>query len=256
MNLIISGYGKMGMLLEARALTQRHKITAIVDPRFPGKPGLGAPIYESLSKVMLDSRPVVIDFSTPSAAFNNIAQAVERQLPIVVGTTGWYDRLDEVRTLVTRHNGAVLYAPNFSLGINLFSKIISYAAALINQFEEYDVGGLEAHHNHKADSPSGTAKVLAEEVLRAMPRKKHVVYDKLDRPPEKDELHIASVRVGSVPGTHTIYFDSADDTIEIAHIARSRDALAAGALTAAVWLEQANRAGKRGIFTLEDVVSC
>jgi 4-hydroxy-tetrahydrodipicolinate reductase len=144
--------------------------------------------------------------------------------------------------------------------VNLFYRIAAFAAKLADPFPEYDVGGFEVHHNKKADSPSGTAKTLAETLLAAMTRKTKAVYEMLDRPPRPEELHYASLRVGAMPGVHTLCFDSPADTIEITHTARNREGLASGALRAAQWLLNCPGPGKpagearRGIFTMDDVL--
>jgi 4-hydroxy-tetrahydrodipicolinate reductase len=172
-------------------------------------------------------------------------------VPVVVGTTGWFDRLDEVSYAVEKSGSSVLWASNFSLGVNLFYQIAATAAAAVDPFPDYDVGGFEVHHNKKADSPSGTAKTLVERVLASMVRKKAVVWDTLDRPLAPDEVHFASLRTGAVPGTHVLIIDSPTDTIEIRHTARGRDGFAAGAVLAAEWLIAERR---HGVFTMEDVL--
>jgi 4-hydroxy-tetrahydrodipicolinate reductase len=178
-----------------------------------------------------------------------------------VGTTGWLDQLDDIAREVRGASSSLLWSSNFSLGVNLFYRIAAYAAALADPFAEYDVGGWEAHHNKKADSPSGTARTLVEKVLAAMTRKSAPVYDALDRPPRPEELHYASLRVGSVPGTHTLVFDSSADSIEITHTARSREGFARGAVRAAEWLVDCPGPGKAagrprsGVFTMDDVLA-
>jgi 4-hydroxy-tetrahydrodipicolinate reductase len=183
-----------------------------------------------------------------------------RKLPVVSGTTGWYARLDEVSAAVKAADSALLWASNFSLGVNIFYRIAACAAKAFDPFPEYDVGGMEAHHNKKADSPSGTAKTLVEKVLAVMTRKKRAAWDTLDGPPQADTIHFPSLRVGSVPGVHTLVFDSPADTIEITHTARGREGFAAGALRAAEWLvncpgpgQDAGKA-RTGVFTMEDVL--
>jgi 4-hydroxy-tetrahydrodipicolinate reductase len=156
---------------------------------------------------------------------------------------------------------ALLWAPNFSLGVHLFYRIAWYAARIMDSFDEYDAGGCEFHHNKKADSPSGTAKILVEGVLSRLRRKERAVYHLLERPPAPEELHYPSLRLGSMPGVHSLIFDSSADTIEITHTARNREGLAAGALTAAQWLVncpgpgQAAGQPRRGIFTMDDVLA-
>lgn len=257
MKLILSGYGKMGFHIEEKALETGNTVCAVVDTSSEGKSRCGIPFFKSIADVPPDDAEgsIVVDFTRPDAAVENIITAAGRGLSVLVGTTGWYDRLDEVRKVVAEKKIALLYAANFSIGVNLFYKIVAEAAALFDKFEEFDVGGFEMHHNRKADSPSGTAKTLAGHVLSRMTRKKRVVYDKLNAPPKEDELHFASLRVGGQPGMHGIVFDSGADSIEINHIARSRDAFVSGAMNAAVWLDRKIRSGARGVFTLEDVLN-
>lgn len=254
MNIIISGFGKMGRLIEERARLRGWAVTAIIDPQ-AAQGASNSAVCKDFNALPSNASGVVIDFTSPESAFSNISSAVERGLPIVVGTTGWYEHLSEAVKIIKKQNGAMLYAPNFSLGVNLFYKIIAEATSLMDRFDAYDAGGFEAHHNKKADSPSGTAKNIAKIILKNSSRKKHAVYDKLDRPPFADELHIASLRVGSVPGTHSVIFDSEADSIEIRHTARSREGLVSGALFAAEWLNKRFSAGSRGIFTFEDALA-
>jgi 4-hydroxy-tetrahydrodipicolinate reductase len=159
--------------------------------------------------------------------------------------------MNEVKAAIEANQNALLWSSNFSIGVNLFYRIAWYAAALMNEFPEFDVGGFEAHHNKKIDSPSGTAKILAEGVINRIDRKKKVVWETLNRRPEADELHFPSLRVGSVTGRHSLFFDSAADTIEITHTARNREGFASGAIRAAVWLSESKR---QGIFTLDDML--
>jgi 4-hydroxy-tetrahydrodipicolinate reductase len=146
------------------------------------------------------------------------------------------------------------------LGVNLFYRIAAFAAKLADPFPEYDVGGWEFHHNKKIDSPSGTAKILVEKILAVMTRKKKAVFETLNRPPEPEELHFPSLRLGSIPGVHAVAFDSPADTIEITHTGRNRDGLALGAIRAAEWLVRCVGPGKSaggpraGVFTVDDVM--
>jgi 4-hydroxy-tetrahydrodipicolinate reductase len=254
MNVLLIGYGKMGKLLEARLFEKKHAITAVVDPFAKGGASVsGAEIYPSV-KEFVDAGhavDVAIDFTRPDSAPANITACAEHRIPLVVGTTGWYDKLPLLTEKVNKEGSALLWASNFSLGVNLFYKVAEYAAQLFDSYAEYDAAGYEIHHNKKADSPSGTAKTLAEKVLALSSRKKRVVYDKLDRPPLADELHFASLRVGATPGVHALVFDSAADTVEIKHTARNREGLAAGAIIAAEWLVKEPR---KGVFTFDDVL--
>ncbi|GHV90060.1 4-hydroxy-tetrahydrodipicolinate reductase [Spirochaetia bacterium] len=262
MNILIAGYGRMGKIIESLAIERGHGIAAALDPFYTGaKTASGAPVFKAFAD--LDraggaaalSIDAAVEFTRPDTAAANIKALAERRIPVVAGTTGWLDQLDEVSNAVNNAGSALLWASNFSLGVNLFYRIAEFAAKLADPFPEYDVGGYEVHHNKKVDSPSGTAKTLVEKVLAQMKRKKTAVYEKLDRPPAADELHYASLRVGSVPGTHTLTFDSAADTIEITHTARGREGLASGALTAAQWLV-AGPGGKprQGVFTMDNVL--
>ena len=250
MKIAIIGYGKMGKIIEQIARSQGHEITAIVDPFAEDAPP-GIQISKTIAQADLDSTDAAIEFSSPDAAVANIIALVEKKIPIVTGTTGWYERMDEVRKAVERADSALLWSSNFSIGVNLFYRIAWYAAEQINKFPEYDVGGFEVHHNKKLDSPSGTAKILAEGVLSKIERKKKIVWETMNRKPQDDELHFPSLRMGSVPGTHSLFFDSPADTIEITHTARSREGFASGAVQAAKWLASEKR---RGIFTIDEML--
>lgn len=255
MNIGLIGYGKMGKMIEAAALDRGHKITLIIDPFVSGNGSScaissGFPV--SAGESAAAATGVFIEFTRPETAPDNIKAAVALGKPVVCGSTGWYAKLAEISAVVEKAGTALLWSSNFSLGVNLFYRIAEYAARLADPFAEYDLGGLEIHHNKKADSPSGTAKILMERVLKAMKRKTKVLWD----PPGKetaltdDTVHFSSLRYGSVPGTHSLFFDSPADTIEITHTARSREGFASGTIRAAEWLAAAPR---QGVFTMEDV---
>jgi 4-hydroxy-tetrahydrodipicolinate reductase len=282
MNIAVIGYGKMGKLIESLALEQGYRVVAVVDPFYgPGKSAGGAAVYPSIPEMARagaaggngggdaaddsyrdgdagDSRvDVALEFTGPGSALDNIKALAERRIPVVAGSTGWQDRLQEAEAAVGAAGSSLLWAPNFSLGVNLFYRIAAFAAGLMDPFPDYDAAGYEVHHNKKADSPSGTAKVLAETVIRHMSRKTTAVYEKLDRPPGPEELHYGSLRVGAAPGAHTIIFDSPADSIEITHSARNREGLARGALLAARWLLRVDEPGppRRGVFTFDDALA-
>ncbi|MDR1898558.1 MAG: 4-hydroxy-tetrahydrodipicolinate reductase [Treponema sp.] len=273
MNIAIVGYGRMGRLIEAAARERGHHVSVVVDPLTPGPRGYrtveaaefgAAGDHDAGDRAAGDGAggtDVAVEFSRPDAAAGNIMALAKRGIAVVSGTTGWYDRMEEVTQAVTAAGTALLWASNFSLGVNLFYRIAWYAAQLMDPFEDYDAGGWESHHNKKADSPSGTAKTLAEGVLARMKRKRRAVYQTLDRPPAPEELHYPSLRLGAAPGTHSLIFDSAADTIEITHRARNREGFAAGALAAAQWLARCPGPGlpageiRRGIFTMDDVLN-
>ena len=261
MKAILIGYGKMGQLLSNKLNEKGHKVLAAVDPFFSGK-SPEIPVYASLEEALkgdssnsgagLKDADVVLEFTRPDMAVKNLLFLAKQKIPAVTGTTGWYDSLPEVSRAVDAAGSSLLWASNFSLGVNLFYRIAEYASRLMDPFGEYDVAGVEAHHNKKADSPSGTAKTLVERVLAQMTRKKKAVYEMLDRPPAGDELHYASVRVGSMPGVHNLIFDSPADTIKITHTVRNREGLAGGAILAAEWLVAKKRTG---VFTVEDALA-
>ncbi|MDR2730605.1 MAG: 4-hydroxy-tetrahydrodipicolinate reductase [Treponema sp.] len=250
MNIAIIGYGKMGQMVEQIARAQGHIITAVVDPFVTVSPS-GTVIHKSINEIKGDSIDAAIEFSQPAAAVSNLLALVEKKIRVVTGTTGWHDRLDEITAAVKDSGIPLLWSSNFSIGVNLFYRIAWHAAELINKFSEYDAGGFEVHHNKKLDSPSGTAKTLAEGMLSRIDRKNKLVWETLNRKPEAGELHFPSLRMGSVPGTHSVFFDSAADTIEITHTARSREGFASGAIQAAEWLRAEER---QGVFTIDDML--
>ncbi|MDR2097829.1 MAG: 4-hydroxy-tetrahydrodipicolinate reductase, partial [Spirochaetaceae bacterium] len=199
MNIILSGYGKMGRLIEKYAIEKGHSIAAVIDPVIEKTQSeAGSGIYKTLDVFEkqrgLPECCIAIDFTHPIAVIGNIQDFSGKRIPLVVGTTGWYDKLDEVTALIQKNQSSLLWAANFSAGVNLFYRIAAYCASLIDPHTEYDAAGYEAHHRQKMDSPSGTAKTIAGIVLKNMKRKSKVVWDKLDRPPEPDEIHFASLR--------------------------------------------------------------
>ncbi len=255
MKLALVGYGKMGHMLAQAAARRGYEVVCTVDPFAPDASCVTKDPAVMVQAVQVSGAEGVIEFSHPSAVLANLLALIPTGIPIVVGTTGWLDKLDGVREQVSRHQSALLYSANFSVGVNLFFRMVSEAARVMAAFEEYDVAVFEAHHNQKADSPSGTGLELARRIMDNLPRKKKLVTDAFSRKPEVDELHLASMRLGTVPGTHTVYFDSAADTIELTHTARSREGFALGAVRALEWLVEAGPdAGlKKGIFTMDDV---
>ncbi|HCC37551.1 MAG TPA: 4-hydroxy-tetrahydrodipicolinate reductase [Treponema sp.] len=256
MNLAIIGYGKMGKMIEKAALEKGHKITAIIDPLLTDPATLlGTEIYNSVEKAgNLNNADAAIEFTTPGTAVENIKALAKIKMPMVIGTTGWHDQLDEVTKAVDAAGTSLIWSSNFSMGVNVFYRVAWYATKLLDSFPEFDIGGFETHHNSKLDSPSGTAKTLVNGVLARSKRKKKAVWEKLDRKPEPDELHFSSLRVGSVPGTHSLFFDSPADTIEITHTARNRESLVAGAIRAAVWLADSSGGKRQGVFTIDDML--
>ncbi len=239
MKIALVGYGKMGHEIERVARDRGHEIVAIVDPLH------AQATHKALSKEAVKQADVCIDFTHPDAVLGNVEQMAKLGKNVVLGTTGWYGKMDRLRSIVTDSNIGLIWASNFSIGVNMFFRMVEAAARIADKVPEYDVGGYELHHNQKADSPSGTAKSIAEILVKNIARKKKIFYNMLTRAPEKDELHMASVRVGSIPGTHAVLFDSAADTIELKHTARSRAGFALGAVLAAEFIK-----GKKGVFDI------
>lgn len=250
MRVAIVGYGRMGHEVEAALGERRHEVVAIVDPvlaRSAGRssPGDGPRVFDATSASALKHVDVAIEFSLPDAVADNVAAYAEAGVPAVIGTTGWLDTLEEV----SASGATIVYGSNFSIGAHLFFRLAEYAGSLVAGVEEYDLLIHEMHHRGKKDSPSGTALSLAEAVLRAVPRKRRIETARLDRAIEPDELHVSSSRGGAIAGTHTLYLDSAVDTIEVRHQARSRGGFALGAVKAAEWIR-----GREGVFTVEQFV--
>jgi len=250
MNIAIIGYGKMGKMIEQLAVTQGHKINVLVDPALFAETN-GIKSFRTVSDADFTSVDAAIEFTQPDKAAENIIALAEKKIPVITGTTGWHDRMSEVSRAIEEAGSSLLWSSNFSIGVNMFYRIAWYAAELVNNFYEYDIGGFESHHHQKIDSPSGTAKTLAEGVLSRIGRKNKIVYETMNRKPESGEIHFPSLRMGSVPGTHSLFFDSPADTIEITHTARSREGFASGALRAVRWLTEKKR---QGVFTIDDMM--
>ena len=240
-------------MVEKAALDQDYTVTAIVDPFAEDESSAsGAPLYRDIEEAGdLGGAGAAIEFTQPDTAFENIKSLAEKKIPAVIGTTGWYEKIYEARQAIEQSGSSLIWAANFSLGVNIFYRIAWYAAQLADSFPEYDVGGFETHHNNKLDSPSGTARTLVDGVLKRIERKDKVVWDTLDRRPQPDELHFPSLRLGAVPGIHSLIFDSQADTIEISHTARSREGFASGAIRAADWLVNGSH---KGFFSIDDML--
>jgi len=236
MNIAIIGNGKMGKEVEraagVRGITVK-KIFTLEDP---------------IHAAGLADVDVCIDFSWPQSVIRNIEIAAENRKNIVIGTTGWYDRIDHVKKVVTENRSGLLYSSNFSIGMNVFFKIAGEAAKSFDAYEMYDAAIAEIHHTAKKDSPSGTALALGEILLKHLRRKTSLMMETSHGEIAPDQLHITSTRTGIVVGKHTVMFDSDADTIELIHTAKNRSGFALGALLAAEWLN-----GKQGLFTMEDI---
>jgi 4-hydroxy-tetrahydrodipicolinate reductase len=230
----IVGFGRMGREVERAARARGHRIEAVFEEDSPLRPDS-----------RLEAVDVLIDFSTAAAVRDVLSTAAARRVPVVEGTTGWWEQLDDVLRLPGL---TMIHSPNFSLGVYQFSRLVQAAARLLGRLD-YDAYVHEWHHAGKADSPSGTARQLAERLLAALPSKDRAVTATCERRIEPFELHVTSTRVGRVPGTHEVGFDSAVDSIILRHEAHGRQGFAHGAVLAAEWI-----VGRRGIFTMEDFV--
>lgn len=235
MKIALLGYGKMGKEIEAIALQRHHTIVLKVDETNSA----------SITKTDLQQADVAIEFSTPHTVISNIKKCLDAQLPIVIGTTGWYDSFKDIENECQQKNGTILHSTNFSLGVNIFMKVNSYLAELMNKYTNYDVSMEEIHHIHKLDKPSGTAITLANQVLEKIERKKNWSITNTDF----QTLFIKDIREGEVPGTHIIKYTSAIDDIEIMHKAHNRQGFALGAVIAAEYIYN-----KKGIFTMNDLM--
>jgi len=232
MKIALIGYGKMGKEIEEIAISRGHEIV------------LKASEAITSSTIGLEAADVAIEFSQPHAAVDNILECFKRNVPVVVGTTGWYGRLNEVKDASRELNGALLYSTNFSIGVNIVFHINEILGKLMNELDEYDPSILEIHHIHKLDKPSGTAITMAEGILSAVTRKKEWINETSD---SADKLSIISERTDEVPGTHTISYESSVDKIELTHIAKNRKGFALGAVKGAEWLF-----GKTGTYSMRD----
>lgn len=235
MKIALIGYGKMGKEIEKIALQRNHEIVLKVNSQN----------VNQITKADLKKADVGIEFSTPHTVLSNIYKCFEANLPIVVGSTGWYDEFEKVKQDCTKGNNSMFYASNFSLGVNLFFKINKQLAALMNKYTEYEVSMEEIHHIHKLDKPSGTAITLANQIIEKIDRKKNWSISEKN----KETLFIKDIREGEVPGTHIIKYHSEIDDIEIMHKAHNRKGFALGSVIAAEFLN-----GKKGIYTMDDII--
>lgn len=231
MKIALLGYGKMGKEIEKIALERGHEIVLrkTEDNDYSG----------------LENADVAIDFSIPTAATENISTCFNHNIPVVSGTTGWLEHYNEMTALCQEKNGAFLYGSNFSVGVNLFFELNSYLAKLMANIKEYNVSMEEIHHTQKLDAPSGTAISLAQGIIAETDYKQWTMDNATDT-----EIYIYAKRIEDVPGTHSVFYKSSVDEIEIKHTAFSRQGFALGAVIAAEWI-----LGKKGIFTMKDVLN-
>lgn len=226
MKIALIGTGQMGTMVESLARQRGHEIAAAVDETS------GALSASALAQ-KIDGCEVAIDFSSPSAVRRNVAACMAVSIAMVEGTTGWNENFAEVKAVVERYAGSFVYGANFSIGVNLFYRVVEHAAELFSRFPDYEAFVEEQHHSRKKDAPSGTALKLTEIVER------HI----------KREFSVSSTRAGNIPGTHRVGFDGPADQILLEHTARSREGFASGALLAAEWI-----AGKKGFYEFGEVI--
>ncbi len=242
MKIALLGYGKMGQIIERIALERGHEIVLKISVDNTAE----------LTTANLAKADVAIDFSAPDAALSNIYACFDANLPVVVGTTGWYGELQQVKNDCLSRNNTLLYGSNFSIGVNLFFHINKIMAKLMNDFPAYEVQVEEIHHTEKKDSPSGTAMTLAEDIIEQVDRKNEWVNElvgrSIDEVIKKDQLLIESHRIENIPGTHTVLYSSEVDEIELKHTAHNRSGFALGAIVAAEWLQN-----KQGFYNIADI---
>jgi 4-hydroxy-tetrahydrodipicolinate reductase len=236
MKIALIGYGKMGREIEKIALDRGHEIVSVID--------LGN--LEDFDSPSFLAAEVAIEFSQPQSAFANYQKCFERNVPVVAGTTGWLEHLDDVKKICAEYNKTFFYASNYSIGVNIFFAVNRCLAKIMNHFPSYDVKMEEIHHIHKLDSPSGTGITLAEDILDNIDRKKQW---KEALEGATDDLLIHSKREGEVPGIHEIIYESDADSIRIKHDAKSRKGFALGAVLAAEYVK-----GKKGFLTMNNML--
>ena len=230
MKIALLGYGKMGKVIEKIALERGHEIVLKKD--------------QSNSFDGLLNADIAIDFSIPDSAVRNITECLNNEIPVISGTTGWLNDYPKIVALCEEKNGSFIYGSNFSLGVNIFFELNEYLSKMMANMKQYNVSMEEIHHTQKLDAPSGTAITLAEGII------KHTDYTNWTlENPTKNQIEINAKRIENIPGTHSVFYDSEVDQIEIKHTAHSREGFALGAVVAAEWL-----VGKKGVFTMKDVL--
>lgn len=237
MNILILGYGKMGKIISSIAESRGHSIAAKIniDNRHE---------LDSLDPKTVD---VAIEFSQPEAALENIKWALEREIPVISGTTGWISKKPEINRMTLEKNGTFFYASNFSIGVNIFFKVNEFLAKLMNETTGYRVAMEEIHHTEKKDAPSGTAITLAQGIMRnhAILKDWNLIGESESQSPSS--IPITAKRIDPAPGTHIVTYSSAIDDIEIKHTAHSREGFALGAVLVAEWI-----LGKKGVLSMDD----
>lgn len=243
MDIAIIGYGKMGKIIEKIALEKGHRVVLRISRNN----------LHDLNKAMIGLADVAIEFSVPETAFSNVVFCLENNIPVVSGTTGWHDRLEEAKGLCKKVGGTFFHASNFSIGVNVLFALNETLARMMAALPQYRPAMEETHHIHKLDHPSGTAVTLADGIIGQMERINQwtgVLEGQEEQPTASaDTLSIVSKRIGETPGTHTVSWESDIDRIEIGHVAYSREGFAVGALAAAEWV-----VGRKGCFAMKDML--
>ncbi len=235
MKIAIVGYGRMGRATEHLAREMGHDVVARLD------------LDDPITATSLGEADVAIEFSVPEAAPRNLIQIAQAGIDAASGTTGWYDQLTRVRAAVEGAGTGLLAAPNFSLGVAVFARLVRTAARLVDALPDYDVLVHEAHHRHKIDHPSGTARALADDLVASVDRKHRWAVAPPDGPPDPGTIYVSVARGGEIPGSHVIALEGPNDRIELRHDARDRGGFARGAIEGASWVR-----GRPGVHTLDD----
>jgi 4-hydroxy-tetrahydrodipicolinate reductase len=236
MKIALIGYGKMGSEIEKIALAAGHEITAIYSPEAP------------FTADLAPQAQVFIDFSVPDNVFSTVQHAAQLGLPVVIGTTGWYDQLSDITALVQQAGIGCLYGGNFSPGIQILHKLTRLLSADISALGGYDIGIIEKHHRHKVDSPGGTALQLANSIIASSSFKQDLITGDIHGPVPTPSVHVSGFRCGHIIGEHQIIADSEIDTITLTHTAKSRSGFARGAVLAAEWI-----VSKKGMFDFSQI---
>ena len=236
MRIVLIGYGKMGKAIEEVALQRGHEMVIKIDQ----------PNLHEFTKENMARAEAAIEFTSPHTAFDNVKKCLEFDVPVICGSTGWTERLEEMKNICTDKNGAFIYSSNYSVGVNIFFEVNKKLAALMAPHPAYEVILEETHHTQKKDAPSGTAITLAEQILEQVQRKKQWVNELSDHP---EDLEIISQRIDPAPGTHSIKYSSVIDDIEIIHTAHNRQGFATGAVLAAEFIKN-----RKGFFTMKEVL--
>jgi 4-hydroxy-tetrahydrodipicolinate reductase len=231
MKIALLGYGRMGKEIEKIAISRGHEIVIRKD------------VDDDIDITLAD---VAIDFSVPNSAFNNITNCINNNVPVISGTTGWLDKYEDAIALCKEKKGAFIYASNYSLGVNIFFELNKQLAKMMKAVEGYTISMEEIHHTKKLDAPSGTAITLAEGIIENTSKNNWELGEKAS----EENIPIVAKRIPEVPGTHSVWYDSEVDTIEIKHTAHSRKGFALGAVIAAEWISD-----KTGIFSMKDVLN-